>query len=203
MPTTDKRVDAYIGKAPDFAQPILNHVRAIVHEACPDVEETIKWGVPTFMHNGIVCAIAGFKEYCAVNFWKASLIPGLVADSGGSAGSLGKIYKISDLPAKRALIAFVKKAAALNDDGVKVPRRAPQPRPVIAEPDYFLAALKKNRKAQAAYEKFPPSHKREYLEWLLEAKTEPTRERRLAQAVEWIAEGKQRNWKYSAVGGRR
>ena len=197
MGTRDKRVDAYIARSADFARPILEHVRDIVHEGCPEVEETIKWGFPNFQYKGMLCNMAAFKEHCTFGFWKASLVLD-AADrrSDEAMGQLGRIARISDLPARKKLVAYVKKAKELNDAGVKVAKRAAKSKPALEPPADLLAALKKNKKALATFEKFSPSHKREYIEWIVEAKTDETRQRRLAQAVEWMAEGKPRNWKY-------
>ena len=197
MGTRDKRVDAYIARSADFARPILEHVRDIVHEGCPEVEETIKWGFPNFQYKGMLCNMAAFKEHCTFGFWKASLVLD-AADrrSDEAMGQLGRIARISDLPARKKLVAYVKKAKELNDAGVKVAKRAAKSKPALEPPADLLAALKKNKKALATFEKFSPSRKREYIEWIVEAKTDETRQRRLAQAVEWMAEGKPRNWKY-------
>lgn len=194
MGTTDKRVDAYIAKSADFAKPILTHIRAVVHETCPDVEETMKWNSPTYMYKGILCGMVSFKAHCVFGFWKGELVTG-DADGEGAMSQLGRLTRVSDLPPKKVLVRYIKRAMALNEQGVKAPRST-KPKKELVVPDYFVAALRKNKKALAAFEKFPPSHKREYVEWVTEAKGEETRNRRLAQAVEWIAEGKQRNWKY-------
>jgi uncharacterized protein YdeI (YjbR/CyaY-like superfamily) len=196
MGTRDKRVDAYIAKSADFAKPVLEHLRALVHEACPDVEETIKWGFPNFQYKGMLCSMAAFKEHCTFGFWKGRLVVD-AADrrSEQTMGQLGRITKLSDLPARRTLVGYVKRAKELNDAGVKVARKT-KPKPALETPADLLAALGKNKKAQATFEKFPPSHRREYVEWIIDAKSDETRQRRLAQAVEWMAEGKPRNWKY-------
>jgi uncharacterized protein YdeI (YjbR/CyaY-like superfamily) len=195
MPNTDKRIDAYIDNAADFAKPILTRVREIIHEACPDVEETLKWGHPAFMYHGILCGMASFKEYCAFHFWKGALI--IEGASGDQMwGQLGRLTKVSDLPAKKLLVGYVKKAMVLNAEGTKVPRPPAKPKKELVMPEPFMAAIKKNKKALAGYEAFSPSHKREYIEWITDAKGEDTRARRIAQAVEWMAEGKPRNWKY-------
>jgi hypothetical protein len=197
MPTTDKRVDAYIAKAGDFAKPILERIRETVHEACPECEETLKWGMPTFMHHGILCGMAAFKAYVTFGFWKGSLIE----RSDGSTAPVGmgnaeRLTKVGDLPSKRELISLVKQAMKLNEAGVKVAKRAAKSKPPAKVPGYFAAALRKNKKAHAVFDAFSPSAKREYITWLTDAKSEETRDRRLAQAVQWISEGKQRNWKY-------
>jgi uncharacterized protein YdeI (YjbR/CyaY-like superfamily) len=201
MKARDPRVDAYIAHAADFAQPVLRHLREVVHAACPGVEETLKWGMPSFMYaGGILCGVAAFKQHCTFGFWKGALI--VPADGAGSneqaMGQFGRITRLSDLPSKKTLTGYIKQAMKLNEDGVKVPARVrpAKPRPAPATPDDLQAALKKNKQARATFDAFSPSCKREYIEWVTEAKREETRQRRIAQAVEWMAEGKQRNWKY-------
>jgi hypothetical protein len=195
MGTRNPSVDAYIAKAADFAQPILRHLRELVHEACPDVEEVIKWSFPNFTYKGMYCNMASFKEHCSFGFWKSSLLPG-PADRNGM-GHFGRITSMKDLPPKREILALLKEAKRLNDEGVSKPKpRATKEKKELVVPDYFLAAVKKNRKSLATFEGFSYSHKKEYVEWVSEAKTDETRGRRLAQTVEWLAEGKSRNWKY-------
>lgn len=196
MGRRDPRVDEYIDRSEGFAQPILRHLRKVVHAACPDVEETMKWSFPHFDYKGMMCSMASFREHCAFGFWKASLVLGDAAQDGAM-GHLGRITSIKDLPSEKTLVAYVKKAAALNDDGVKVKRVPRAPKPAVKAPPAFTAALKKNKKALAAFESFSPSHKREYVEWIAEAKTEPTRDKRIATALDWMAQGKPRNWKYA------
>jgi hypothetical protein len=197
MATLDPRVDEYIANAAEFAQPILTHIREAVHAACPDVVETIKWGMPHFDYKGIMCGMAAFKAHASLGLWKASLIlpEGTVIEEG--MGTFGKITSIKDLPNKKSLSGYIKKAMKLNEEGIKVPARAKPtaPKPVIV-PDYFDAALRKNAAARKHFTAFPPSAQREYIEWCEDAKTEATRLKRLAQGIEWIAEGKRRNWKY-------
>jgi len=198
MPTIDPRVDAYITAAPEFARPILELARASVHEACPQVEETMKWSMPTFMHaGGILCGMAAFKQHATFGFWKHGLVMGEGGERTGM-GSFGKMTSVRDLPPKKELVALVRKAMALNEDGVKAPqpRTRATPRPPAEVPADLGDALRANAAARDTFERFPPSHRREYIEWLEEAKREETRRKRLAQAIEWLAEGKQRNWKY-------
>jgi uncharacterized protein YdeI (YjbR/CyaY-like superfamily) len=192
----DPRIDAYIERAAPFAQPILAQVRERVHDACPDVEETIKWGMPTFVHaGGILCGMAAFKQHASFGFWKHALVVGEGEPREGM-GSYGKMTSVKDLPPKKTLLAHIRKAMKLNEDGVKPQARKAAPKPPPETPEDLAAALKKNRAAQATFDAFPPSCKREYIEWIVEAKREETRAKRLAQAVEWMAEGKRRNWKY-------
>jgi uncharacterized protein YdeI (YjbR/CyaY-like superfamily) len=201
MPTKDKRVDAYIANSADFAKPILNHIRQLVHKTCPDVEEKMKWSFPHFDYKGMMCSMAAFNEHCALNFWKASLLKNsakLLHPKGESSmGNFGKIQKLSDLPSDKILIGYIKEAMRLNDDGVKIAYRpkTTEKKPLVV-PDYLKAALKKNKKASETFENFNYSNKKEYLMWLTEAKTEETRSKRLADAIKWMAEGKVRNWKY-------
>ena len=195
MGTRDPRVDAYIEKAQPFAKPILSHLREVVHSGCPDVVETMKWSFPHFTYKGMLCAMAAFKEHCAFGFWKRSLVEGVGARDENAMGQFGRITSITDLPAERTLIRLVKQAASLNERGVKV-ERTPRTRPALEPPADLVAALKKNTKARDAFHAFSPSHRREYVEWITEAKREDTRQRRLATAIEWLSEGKPRNWKY-------
>ncbi|HEV8080457.1 MAG TPA: YdeI/OmpD-associated family protein [Chitinophagaceae bacterium] len=199
MGKEDKRVDAYIAKSADFAKPILNHLRQLVHNACPDVEESIKWSFPNFDYKGIFCSMAAFKEHCSFGFWKAALMKDAekLKDNQQSAmGHTGKIKNLKDLPSDKILIGWIKEAAKLNDDGIKLPPRKKTEKKDLIIPDYFTKTLSKNKKALQAFENFPPSHKKEYVQWITEAKTEDTRNRRMETALEWIAEGKGRNWKY-------
>lgn len=198
MGTRDPRVDAYIAKSADFAKPILMHLRAVVHEGCPPVQETIKWSAPHFDYHGIMCSMAAFKEHCAFGFWKASLvIDDRNPKAQEAAGHFGRITSTADLPPKKTMIGYIKKAMLLNEQSVRPKRRPKHPKKPLKVPPDFMAALKKNRKALTTFQSLPPSHRREYVEWITEAKREETRERRLATAVEWMADGKAMNWKYA------
>ena len=190
----DRRIDAYIQKSAPFARPILTHIREVVHAACPEVEETMKWSLPAFYYKGPMCGMAAFKEHCAVNFWKGSLIIEDPSDEG--MGQLGRITSLRDLPPKKTLTAWVKKAGKLNDEGIKVPRAPRTKKAAVKVPPDLEKALAGNARARAAFERFSPSHRREYVEWIEEAKRAETRARRVATALEWLAEGKPRNWKY-------
>ena len=195
--TRDPRIDAYIERAAPFARPILAHARALVHQACPQVEETIKWGMPTFVHaGGILCGMAAFKQHASFGFWKHALVVGEGEPRDGM-GSYGKMLSLDDFPAKKIVLAHIRKAMKLNEDGVKMPaaRKAASKLPPEM-PEDLVAALNKDNAAKATFDAFPPSCRREYIEWIVEAKREETRAKRLAQAVEWMAEGKRRNWKY-------
>jgi uncharacterized protein YdeI (YjbR/CyaY-like superfamily) len=197
MGTRDPRVDAYIAKAPEFARPILTTVRATVHAAVPDVEETIKWGAPHFDYKGMLLGMASFKHYAAIHFWKEKLIFG--KDVKRRNAELGRFTTPADLPPNSVLAGYLKKAAALNDAGVKIERERREPKPPLRVPADLASALKKNAKAHTVFTDFSPSKKRDYVEWITGAKTGETRSRRLAQAIEWIGAGKSRNWKYEKV----
>jgi uncharacterized protein YdeI (YjbR/CyaY-like superfamily) len=193
----DPRVDAYIKKAQPFAQPILEHLRQAVHRTVPEVKETMKWSTPHFDYKGMFCGIAAFKEHVAFGFWKAGLMKDHLPGSGlSAAGQFGKITSIKDLPSGKELARILKVARQLNDDEVKAPPMRKSPRPALKAPADLLAALARNKKAQATFDAFPPGQKREYIAWVVEAKQAATREKRIATAVEWMAEGKIRNWKY-------
>lgn len=197
MGKKDPRVDAYIAKAQPFALPILKHLRKQVHAACPGVEETMKWSMPHFDYRGMMAGMAGFKNHCTFGFWKHNLVVGNDRRSDEAMGQFGCITKLSDLPSNKVLAGYIRKAAELNEKGVKVTRPKPAAKTPLRPPAYFLTALKKNKQAKETYESFSYSHKKEYLQWITEAKTEETRQRRLAQAIAWMAAGKQRNWKYA------
>ena len=198
MGKRDSRIDAYIAKSADFAKPILKHVRDVVHTACPDVEETMKWNSPHFDYKGeMMCGMAAFKAHCALGFWKGSLVVGKAGNRSDEAmGQMGRITSVADLPSKKVLTGYIKKAMELNDAGIKVKRSKGPARTPLPTPPDLARALKSNPAAQEAFVRFSPSARREYVEWLLEAKTEATRARRLATAIEWIGEGKARHWKY-------
>lgn len=202
MGKNDKRIDAYIAKSQQFAQPILDHIRELVHTACPDVEETIKWGFPHFDYRGeMMCSMAAFKQHCAFGFWKASLMKDknlvLNARAETAMGHVGKIMSMDDLPSDKTMIAYIKEAAKLNTDGIKI-KKAPvsKTKKELIVPDDFLSLLKKNKKAFTVFTGFSYSNKKEYVEWITEAKSEETRISRMKTAVEWMSEGKVRNWKY-------
>jgi hypothetical protein len=197
MPTLDPRVDAYIRTAPEFARPVLQQLRALVHVACPDVVETMKWSRPHFDYRGIFCGMAAFKAHGVFGFWKHALIvPELTGPQVKALEALGRIDAGDALPAQKAIVAIVKAAARLNDTGANMPRVPRAPKPALKEPAWLLKALEADTAVWKAYAAFSPSHKREYAEWITEARTDATRERRLAQAVAWIGAGKSRNWKY-------
>lgn len=204
MNHTDPRVDAYIVKSASFAIPILEYLRALVHETCPDVKETMKWSFPNFDYKGsILCSMASFKQHCSFGFWLESKLDdpdGLLAVNKERVGmgSLGKITAFEDLPSAEQLQAFILQAMQLIDNGVKQ-AKAPKPAAVkeLVVPDYFREALEDNEAALQTFNNFTHSQRKEYVDWVTEAKTEATREKRMATSVEWLAEGKIRNWKYA------
>ena len=202
MPTnTDPRVDAYIEKSREFARPILRHLRELVHEACPEAEETLKWSSPSWMYRGkILCGMAAFKEHAAFIFWHQGMI-GVLGEDGDKSdtamGSLGRITSVKDLPSDRKMTKYIRAAAALTESGAPSrPRQAKKPAAPLPVPADLQALLKKNKAAAKTFESFSPSARKDYIEWITEAKQDATRQKRLATTVEWLAEGKKRNWKY-------
>jgi hypothetical protein len=189
------QVTAYIANAAPFARPIFERLRRLFHEACPAIEEKLKWNCPSFEYKGMVGGFAGFKQHVNFGFWRQDLLPDLQGIFKGSGPMANKLTDVSELPPDGVLLSYIKAAVALNEKGAP-PRKKGKPKPALRTPPYFLAALKKNKKALATFESFPPSHKREYVEWIVEAKQEETRKKRMAQALEWMAKGKPRNWKY-------
>ena len=194
----DPRIDAYIARSADFAQPILRHLRALVHEGCPAADETIKWGMPSFTYHGILCGFAGFKAHCTFGFWHQGTTK-IIQQAGGKAeeamGSLGRITRLADLPSNREMMGYIRQAAKLNESGAPA-RPKPKPKPPLAVPADLAGALKQSAKAAKVFADFSPSARREYIEWITEAKRAETRSTRLETAVKWIATGKKRNWKY-------
>lgn len=190
MSQKDPRIDAYIAKSADFAQPILARIRKLIHAACPDAIETIKWNSPFYEHKGILIATPAFKKHCALIFWKGKLF------LGKERSKYRRLTSPADLPADKILTGYIRQAVALNEAGVKAPRPKPKAIKDIATPEYFLAALKKNKKSLTAFGNFSPACRREYIQWIVEAKREETRNSRIKTAIEWIAGGRSRNWKY-------
>lgn len=195
-------IEAYIRNARPFAQPILRYLRAIVHRACPEVQEEMKWKFPHFSYKGVLCSMAAFKEHCAFGFWKGSLMsdPHHVLDKERTEGMghLGRLKSLNDLPEEIILMEYIDQAIKLNEAGVKTPKKNPSQDKPLSVPDDFLAALKKNKKALETFEGFSYSKKKEYVEWIEGAKQQATRERRLESAIQLLSEGKSKNWKYKA-----
>ncbi|MDQ6622521.1 MAG: YdeI/OmpD-associated family protein [Verrucomicrobiota bacterium] len=199
MPRQDPRIDAYIANAAPFARPILKHLRKLIHAGCPEVEETMKWKFPHFDYKGILCGMAAFQNHCSFGFWKGSLILGTDPNQERDGmGHFGRITSRADLPDDKTLIGYVRKAARLNETKVKSPTRSkPRTKPQPFEiPDYLAGALRKNAEAKKTFAGFSYSHQKEYVEWLTEAKRDATRAQRLAKTIEWLSEGKPRNWKH-------
>ena len=197
------KVDAYIAKSQPFAQPILSHIRELAHKACPDVEETLKWSMPFFELGGVVLGhMAAFKQHCAVGFWGPEMHAilsedGLLSENG--MGSLGKVTSLKDLPSDKKLLNYYRQAAGLVASGQRtksIARIKKPPKPAPEVPVELSAALKKNKAAAKMFAGLSASCQREYVDWIVEAKRPETKQKRVAQSVEWIAEGKQRNWKY-------
>ncbi len=198
----DIRVDVYIKKSALFAQPILKHLRALLFEACPNATETIKWGMPSYDYHGPMLSIAAFKAHCMAAFWKSKLLLdknnylGERKNNGGEAmGNFGRITSINDLPPKEVFLDFVKQHMLLNESGIKVKKKEPVAKVLVVPPE-LKQALAKNERAKIEFDAFSVSQKREYADWIADAKSDVTRNKRLADAVEWISEGKIRNWKY-------
>ncbi len=192
---TDPRVDAYIAARADFARPILEHLRAMIHEACPEAEETLKWSMPSFMWRGkILAGMAAFKAHATFGYWNDAMLS-QEEKNRSAMGQFGRITALDDLPPRAALIDLTRQSMALIEAGAKPPR-ATAKKPPFAVPQDLRAAIDTDPAAKATFDAFPPSCQREYVEWITEAKRDETRAKRLAQAVEWMAEGKRRNWKY-------
>jgi uncharacterized protein YdeI (YjbR/CyaY-like superfamily) len=192
----DPRIDAYIERQADFARPILAHLREAVHAACPEVEEGIKWSMPAFLLRGrIIANMAAFKAHAAFGFWRGRAVVGEERAAQEGMGQFGRLKRVEDLPPPAELDALIRKAAELVRQG-PAPRPPRTPRPELPVPDDLRRALETEPKAAETFAAFPPSCRREYVEWVSEAKRPETREKRIAQAVAWMAEGKRRNWKH-------
>ena len=200
MVKKNKRVDDYIANSAEFARPILIHLRTLVHQTCPEVEEKIKWGFPHFDYKGMMCSMASFKHHCAFGFWKNALMKDADLMSGKNEhamGHVGKITSLKDLPNDKKIANWIKEAMKLNDDEVKLPvRKKITEKEEIKIPDAFQKALNNNKTAADAFNILSPSHKKEYIEWIEGARTLDTKNKRIATTLEWVTEGKSRNWKY-------
>jgi uncharacterized protein YdeI (YjbR/CyaY-like superfamily) len=194
MPSRDPRVDEYIGRAPAFAQPILNHLREIAHKACPQIEETIKWSRPHFEYNGLVFGMSAFKQHCSLHFRFGNELFGR---NDTAMGQFGRITSLKDLPGKRELTGYIRKVVALNNAGIKPAKPKAVARLPLVVPEDFADALRDHAAATKTFDAFSPSNRREYVEWILEAKASATRVKRIQTSLEWLAEGKTRNWRYT------
>lgn len=195
MVTRDPRIDAYLAAAPEFARPVLIELRARLHAACPKAVETVKWRNPSFEFAGLLAGFAAFKAHCTFGFWKDPILRRNGAD-GEALDRLGRMTSVADLPSKAAFAKLVKAAMQLNAEHVPAKRAKKAPKPELPVPPEFARALAASKKAKATFDGFAPSHRREYVMWVAEAKKEETRQRRIEQAIEWLAEGKHRHWKY-------
>jgi uncharacterized protein YdeI (YjbR/CyaY-like superfamily) len=194
--TSDPRIDAYIARQADFARPILQHLRRVVHAAVPEVEEDIKWSMPAFLLNGRPLAnMAAFKAHASFGLWQASAVLGDTGSAREAMGQFGRLADVADLPPEEALTAILRRAAEVAREGPK-PRPKKPPKPELPTPDDLRDALAATPSAAATFDAFPPGCRREYVEWVTEAKRPETRAKRIAQTIEWVAEGKKRNWKY-------
>jgi len=192
MSAGDPRIDAFIARAQPFAQPILTHLRDVLHRACPGLEESIKWGRPAFVHDGRILAVFGaFKAHASLTLWKMGEATGREEEG---MGQFGRLTSLADLPEDAELVRIIRESASARAEARSQPKKAP--RPELPVPAVLATALAASPEAQAAWERFAPSHRREYAEWVGEAKRAETRDQRVAQSVAWIAEDKQRNWKY-------
>lgn len=198
MTNQDARVDAYIARSADFAQPILLHLRALIHKVCPEVEEDIKWSMPFFSYRGgTMCMMAAFKQHCSFRFWLGAAVLGDLAGEDGM-GQFGKLASLRDLPSDRQLTLYLRKAMTLSEAGAKLSRPKAAARPAPAVPDDLAALLahKEHAAARRTWTGFGPGAQREYVDWIVEARTDATRQKRIATTLEWLAEGRKRNWKY-------
>ena len=195
---TDPRIDAYIDRQAEFAKPILRHLRDTMHAVCPEGEEAVKWSSPHFLYKGeMLAGMAAFKQHATFGFWRGSLVVGKANEQMSGMGQFGRLTSLDDLPPRAELEALIKKAMKLTEDGVKAPRDKHKKAP-FSVPQDLRAALDANAAASAAFDGFPPGQQREYVDWISDAKRDETRSKRLAQAIEWLAEGKRRNWKYES-----
>jgi len=198
METYDPRQDEYIAKAADFAQPILIHLRQLIHDTVPEIQETMKWSMPFFDLKGPVCQMAAFKQHCTFGLWKGALLPDPdnLLEKSNSMGHFRRITSLADLPADEILMQYIREAVELNKQGIKVVKLKSTIKPPLVVPDYFATLLKENPQAETQFNAFSNSHKKEYVEWITDAKTEGTRQKRMLTAIEWMSQGRSRHWKH-------
>ena len=202
MAQDNKKVDEYIAKSQDFAKPILEHLRQIIHDTCPNVEEDIKWGTPHYGYKGDHLLMLGaFKNHCSFSFYKAEFMTDKeIAESvkaGKKFGYMDKVKTLSDLPTKKVLVSYIKEAMTINEKGIKKEMPKSDKPKVVATPDFLIVALNANKKAKAVWDEKSDAFRKDYLVWIIDAKTEATREKRIEQSLEWIADGKGRFWQYN------
>lgn len=202
----DRRIEDYIIKSEAFAKPVLRYLRDIVHKACPEVEETMKWGFPHFDYKGMMCGMASFKQHCTFGFWKASLMKDnhkvFIKGENVGVGDFGNIKDIQDLPPAKIIIEYINEAMKLNDEEISFQfkkKTNTAERKELIIPDYFIKAVKKNKKAFKTFNNYSYSHKKEYIEWITEAKREEIRNKGIETTIERLSEGKGRNWKYKKI----
>ena len=191
--------ESYIAAAPEYARPILERLRGLFHHVCPDIEETIKWRQPHFEHAGLIGSMAAFKKYVSLGFFKGALLDdplGILEPIGETGMAVAKFSSREEMPDDAELVPYIQAAIELNRTGVKRPRSTKPTGSQPEIPEFFRRALEGNAAARATFDGFPPSGRREYLDWINEAKREVTRDKRIAQSIEWLSEGKHRNWKY-------
>ncbi len=202
MENLNPAVTAYIAKSADFARPILDFLRKLIHNTCPGVKEDIKWGTPHYSYNGDhLVMMAGFKKHCSFSLYKAEMMKDkAIQDSikeGRKFGYMDKLKDMSDLPAEKILVAYLKEAMAINARGISKPKPVKvNPVAAIEAPKEFMDALKKNKKALSVFESKSATFQKEYIKWIAEAKTDETRNKRIEQSIGWIEEGKGRFWQY-------
>jgi uncharacterized protein YdeI (YjbR/CyaY-like superfamily) len=201
MTQFDLKVDEYFAKAEDFAKPVLQHWRQLIHDTCPDVVEAIKWGFPHFDYKGdFMFVIASYKNHCSFSFIKAELMSDVSLKESKVLKPvqrfLGKVTSLADLPPDDEFIKLLKEAMVLNEKGIKVVAPKSDKTKVFETPAYFLEKLATNAKAKEIFESKSDSFRKDYIIWITDAKTDATRQKRMDEALEWIAEGKGRFWKY-------
>ncbi|KAF2080744.1 YdeI/OmpD-associated family protein [Flavobacterium sharifuzzamanii] len=200
MENYNKDVTAYIAKMADFAKPILNHLREVIFSACPEAEENIKWGTPHYSYKGDhLVMMGGFKQHCSFSLYKAELMKDAEIQASVKAGKkfgyMDKIKDLSELPSKEKLTAYIKEAMVFNENGTAKPKPVKEKSTAeVVAPKEFVDALKKDTKATEIFESKSPSFRKNYIIWIADAKTDETRNKRISQSLEWIAEGKDRFW---------
>jgi len=206
LPSSEPEVDAYAEGVEAFAKPILAHLRGLIRATCPEVVETLKWGIPHFDYRGeMMCIFAAYRSHCAFSFWKSALMsdPRLKAsiDLPASKRFMGKLRSLADLPVDAELTAWIREAMLLNEQGAKVaPRKTSAAPKIVVAPPAFVERLAASPSVKAMFESKSASFQKEYNVWIAEAKTEATRDKRINEALAWIAEGKGRFWKYAKGG---
>lgn len=201
MNNLNKKVDDYIAKSEPFAKPILEHLRAIIHETCPDVGEDIKWGTPHYSYKGDhLCMLGSFKNHCSFSIYKAEFLKdekiAASVKAGKKFGYMDKVKSVSELPSTETLISLIKEAMSINEQGIKKVIPVSDKPKTLETPDYLLDALAANEKAKAVWESKSDAFRKDYLVWIIDAKTDATRQKRIEQSLEWLADGKGRFWQY-------